>query len=40
MGRHVSGAFTSTAGQRDWTAYIPSSYQPGTPMPLVTVLHG
>jgi poly(hydroxyalkanoate) depolymerase family esterase len=39
-GASFSGTYTSSAGTRDYTGYVPSSYKPGTPIPLVVVLHG
>jgi poly(hydroxyalkanoate) depolymerase family esterase len=39
-GASFSGTYTSSAGTRDYTGYVPSSYKSGTPIPLVVVLHG
>jgi poly(hydroxyalkanoate) depolymerase family esterase len=42
---HASGGFfygvyTSVFGVRDYHGYVPSSYRPGTPVPLLVALHG
>src|SRR6266516_3215785 len=34
------GIYASVFGARDYHGYIPSSYRPGTPMPLLVALHG
>lgn len=39
-GQYVSGTFTSDQGSRDYRAYIPSGYAPGSSVPLVVFLHG
>jgi poly(hydroxyalkanoate) depolymerase family esterase len=39
-GTWVHGTFTNDQGSRDWSLYVPSGYQSGTPLPLVTMLHG
>ena len=36
----VSGTYSNDQGQRDYWVYVPSGYQPATPVPLVVVLHG
>src|SRR5262249_48371846 len=33
-------SYSDSAGNRDYTVYVPSSYKKGTPMPLVVALHG
>lgn len=35
-----SGYYTNSYGTRYYEGYVPSSYVPGTPVPLVVVLHG
>src|ERR1700755_3569301 len=35
-----TGTFNNSAGTLGYELYVPSSYQPGTPMPLVVALHG
>jgi poly(hydroxyalkanoate) depolymerase family esterase len=39
-GTTFSGTYTSSAGSRNYTGYIPSTYKAGTAVPLVVVLHG
>jgi poly(hydroxyalkanoate) depolymerase family esterase len=39
-GAAFSGTYTGSAGSRDYSGYVPSTYKPGTAMPLVVVLHG
>ena len=39
-GTYVNATFTNDQGARDYRAYIPSGYVPGTPLPLVVFLHG
>jgi poly(hydroxyalkanoate) depolymerase family esterase len=39
-GSFFSGVHTSLAGARDYHGYLPSSYRPSTPMPLLVALHG
>jgi poly(hydroxyalkanoate) depolymerase family esterase len=39
-GTWVNGTFANDQGQRDYALYVPVGYRAGTPMPLVTVLHG
>jgi poly(hydroxyalkanoate) depolymerase family esterase len=39
-GKQFSGTFTNAAGSLDYLGYVPSTYQPGTAMPLVVALHG
>src|SRR5690349_17189352 len=34
------GVYASVFGVRDYHGYVPSSYRPGTPMPLLVALHG
>ncbi|GAA0970574.1 hypothetical protein GCM10009555_019680 [Acrocarpospora macrocephala] len=34
------GIYVSVFGVRDYHGYLPSSYRPGTPLPLVVALHG
>ncbi|GAA4243110.1 hypothetical protein GCM10022255_000800 [Dactylosporangium darangshiense] len=34
------GVYANLAGVRDYHGYVPSSYRPGTPMPLLVALHG
>jgi poly(hydroxyalkanoate) depolymerase family esterase len=34
------GVYASIFGVRDYHGYLPSSYRPGTPMPLLVALHG
>lgn len=38
-GRWLHGSYANRAGERDYRLYIPSGYQ-GTPVPLITLLHG
>jgi poly(hydroxyalkanoate) depolymerase family esterase len=35
-----SGDYTGPAGTQHYELYVPSSYKPGTPVPLVVALHG
>lgn len=37
---YFSGVYASLFGVRDYHGYVPSSYRPGTPMPLLVALHG
>jgi len=39
-GNLSSGAYTGSTGTLNYELYVPSSYRPGTPMPLVVALHG
>jgi poly(hydroxyalkanoate) depolymerase family esterase len=39
-GTYFYGAYISIYGSRDYHGYVPSSYRPGTPMPLLVALHG
>jgi poly(hydroxyalkanoate) depolymerase family esterase len=39
-GTYFAGAYVSIYGSRDYHGYVPSSYRPGTPMPLLVALHG
>jgi poly(hydroxyalkanoate) depolymerase family esterase len=39
-GGFFSGVYTSVFGVRDYRGYVPSSYRPGTPTPLLVALHG
>ncbi|MET9343084.1 extracellular catalytic domain type 1 short-chain-length polyhydroxyalkanoate depolymerase [Nonomuraea sp. NPDC004354] len=39
-GTTFTGTYTNAAGIRGYRGYVPSSYQPGTPMPLLVALHG
>jgi poly(hydroxyalkanoate) depolymerase family esterase len=39
-GASFSGDVTNSAGTRSFRGYVPSSYEEGTQMPLVVVLHG
>ncbi|HEV7650463.1 MAG TPA: PHB depolymerase family esterase [Actinophytocola sp.] len=39
-GAYFSGVYANLAGVRDYHGYVPSSYRPGTPMPLLVALHG
>ncbi|GIG68434.1 extracellular catalytic domain type 1 short-chain-length polyhydroxyalkanoate depolymerase [Phytomonospora endophytica] len=39
-GRYFYGAYANLAGIRDYHGYVPSTYRPGTPMPLLVALHG
>ncbi|GIH05583.1 hypothetical protein Rhe02_36500 [Rhizocola hellebori] len=39
-GNYFSGVYASIYGARDYHGYVPSSYRPGTPMPLLVALHG
>ncbi|NES16170.1 MULTISPECIES: PHB depolymerase family esterase [Micromonospora] len=34
------GTYANLAGTRDYHGYVPSTYRPGTPMPLLVALHG
>jgi poly(hydroxyalkanoate) depolymerase family esterase len=40
VGGFFHGLYTSVFGVRDYHGYLPSSYRPGTPMPLLVALHG
>jgi poly(hydroxyalkanoate) depolymerase family esterase len=39
-GTKFSGTFTSSAGSLVYQGYVPSTYRPGTAVPLVVALHG
>lgn len=39
-GTYISGSYTNAYGTRTWTGYVPSTYRPGTALPLVVGLHG
>lgn len=39
-GTFFHGTYVSIHGIRDYHGYVPSSYRPGTPIPLVVALHG
>jgi poly(hydroxyalkanoate) depolymerase family esterase len=39
-GKMFSGTFTGAAGSLQYQGYVPSSYTPGTAVPLVVALHG
>lgn len=39
-GGYYYGVYASLFGTRDYHGYVPSSYRPGTPMPLLVALHG
>ncbi|MBY8870364.1 PHB depolymerase family esterase [Micromonospora sp. PLK6-60] len=39
-GTWFAGSYANLAGIRDYHGYVPSSYRPGTPMPLLVALHG
>ncbi|SCL28728.1 esterase, PHB depolymerase family [Micromonospora pallida] len=39
-GRFFYGTYISIYGTRDYHGYLPSTYRPGTPIPLVVALHG
>lgn len=39
-GKYFYGAYANIAGVRDYHGYVPSTYRPGTPMPLLVALHG
>jgi poly(hydroxyalkanoate) depolymerase family esterase len=39
-GTLTSGNYTGPEGNQHYQLYVPSSYTPGTPMPLVVALHG
>ncbi|HUE27301.1 MAG TPA: PHB depolymerase family esterase [Solirubrobacteraceae bacterium] len=39
-GKLTSGAYTNAAGTLSYELYVPSSYKPGSPVPLVVALHG
>jgi poly(hydroxyalkanoate) depolymerase family esterase len=39
-GTYFHGIYASLAGTRDFHGYVPSSYRPGTPVPLLVALHG
>src|SRR5215472_12897413 len=38
-GTYFSGTFTNSAGSRTYLGYVPSTYSPGTAVPLVVALH-
>lgn len=38
-GRWLAGAYANSAGRREYRVYVPSGYA-GTPVPLITMLHG
>lgn len=38
-GRWLDGSYANSAGQREYRVYVPSGYV-GTPVPLITMLHG
>ncbi len=40
QGKSFSGSFNGAGGSRSYVGYVPSTYQQGTAMPLVVVLHG
>jgi poly(hydroxyalkanoate) depolymerase family esterase len=39
-GTYVSGTYTSSEGARQYLAYVPSTYSPDRPAPLLVALHG
>ena len=39
-GKLTSGTYTSSSGTLSYELYVPSSYRPGTSVPLVVALHG
>jgi poly(hydroxyalkanoate) depolymerase family esterase len=39
-GKSISGTFTQAGSSVDYIGYVPSSYKPGTSVPLVVSLHG
>ncbi|MFD1939480.1 MULTISPECIES: extracellular catalytic domain type 1 short-chain-length polyhydroxyalkanoate depolymerase [Nonomuraea] len=39
-GTSFTGSYSNAAGFRNYRGYVPSSYRPGTPMPLLVALHG
>jgi poly(hydroxyalkanoate) depolymerase family esterase len=39
-GNRFSGTFTDAAGALEYTGYVPSTYKPGSAVPLVVALHG
>lgn len=39
-GTYFAGTYANAAGARYYLGYVPSTYTPGTPVPLVVALHG